>query len=173
VPRTYRLGRRQAAVDRTAASILTAARQLIAEGGAERATVVAIARRAGVSRLTVYQRFGSRAAVLEAVAARPAATPGLDLRRYLEETTAAWAADPALFRNLPSRAGPADDAPRQIAELLAAHDGLRPGCSVKEAEDVILALSAFPTFDRLYKDGRRSTGAVTEILLRLAGGILA
>ncbi|HEX2648269.1 MAG TPA: TetR family transcriptional regulator, partial [Candidatus Dormibacteraeota bacterium] len=61
--RSYRLGRRQASVDRTAASILVAARELVA--GGSRASVGEIARRAGVSRITVYNRFGSRARVLE------------------------------------------------------------------------------------------------------------
>jgi hypothetical protein len=51
-------------------------------------------------------------------------------------------------------------------------DELRPGCSIKEAEDVIAALTSFEIFDRLYKDGRRSPAAVAEILARLASGIL-
>jgi len=38
---------------------------------------------------------------------------------------------------------------------------------------VIATLSSFPVFDRLHKDGRRAPAAVTEILLRLAGAILA
>ena len=62
---------------------------------------------------------------------------------------------------------------RRIAERLAAADALRPGCSVREAEDVIAILGSFPVFDRLHKDGRRSSAAVTEVLMRLASGILA
>jgi hypothetical protein len=62
---------------------------------------------------------------------------------------------------------------RQLAERLAANDELRPGCSIKEAEDVIAALTSFAFFDRLYKDGRRSPAVVAEILARLASGILA
>jgi hypothetical protein len=60
-----------------------------------------------------------------------------------------------------------------LAERLAASDELRPGCSIKEAEDVIGALTSFEVFDRLSKDGRRSPAAVAEILGRLASGILA
>src|SRR2546428_9525163 len=66
--RAYRLGRRQSAVDLTTNSILAAARQLVAQGPASQASVGAVARRAGVSRLTVYNRFGSRAGLLEALA---------------------------------------------------------------------------------------------------------
>jgi len=176
MPRSYRLGRRQASVDRTARSILDAARELVAEQGPA-PSVGAIARRAGVSRLTVYARFGSRAALLGALAPALAGSGGNDLRHHFERTSAAWAENPAFFRHLGRHlefddAGSADAA-RRIAESLGAADALRPGCSLKEAEDVIAALSAFPMFDRLHKDGRRSPAAVTEILLRLAGAILA
>jgi AcrR family transcriptional regulator len=176
MPRAYRLGRRQASVDRTYRSILDAARDLVAERGPA-PSVGAVARRAGVSRLTVYARFGSRAALLEALAPAMADHGENDLRLHFERTCSAWAENPALFRHLgrhlqTSDAGGADLA-RRIAERLAATDALRPGCSLKEAEDVIAALSSFPMFDRLHKDGRRSPAAVTEILLRLAGAILA
>src|SRR6266496_4370463 len=66
-PRPYHLGRRQAAVDRTRARILQAARALlVARGGAE-FSIDAVARRARVTRATVYQRFGSRPQLLEAL----------------------------------------------------------------------------------------------------------
>jgi hypothetical protein len=38
---------------------------------------------------------------------------------------------------------------------------------------VIGVLASFEVFDRLHRDGRRTTAAVGEILWRLAGGILA
>lgn len=169
MPRAYRLGRRQTAVDRTATSILSAARSLVAEAGVG-VGVGAIARRAGVSRITVYNRFGSRSALLEAIAPRPS-VEAEDLREHLERSCAAWAENPALHRNLRT-AGTIEQA-RRIAERLAASDALRPGCSVREAEDVIAVLGSFPVFDRLHKDGRRSPAAVTEVLMRLASGILA
>jgi Bacterial regulatory proteins, tetR family len=167
--RPYRLGKRQTSVDRTASSILAAARELVAESPAP--SVGAIARRAGVSRLTVYSRFGSRAALLEAISPAPPDDGSVDLRLHFERSCAGWAENAALYRNL--GAPPDNDAPRRIAEHLAATDGLRPGCSIKEAEDVIATLSSFAVFDRLHKDGRRSTAAVTEILLRLAATTLA
>src|SRR5207237_6301436 len=62
----YRLGRRQAAVDGTRARILKAARALlVARRGAF--SIEAVARRARVTRVTVYQRFGSRSKLLEAL----------------------------------------------------------------------------------------------------------
>src|SRR4051794_40340683 len=106
--RSYRLGRRQPAVDGTARAILSAARQLVQDRPSAEVSVAEIARRAGVSRITVYNRFGSRRAVLSALAA-PAtqvAPPDGDareaLRRYLAASCERWAVDTALARNLPT-----------------------------------------------------------------------
>jgi hypothetical protein len=174
----YRLGRRQASVDRTSASILAAARELVAGGSV--VSVGEIARRAGVSRITVYNRFGSRTGVLRALApppegpVEPEGNPRELLRGRLAETSARWSTDPSLFRHLPralDAGGSVSD--RDLAERLAGADQLRPGCSIKEAEDVIGALTSFEVFDRLHRDGRRTTAAVREILWRLAAGILA
>jgi AcrR family transcriptional regulator len=179
VSRAYRLGKRQESVDRTAQSILNAARALVSDGPASALSVGAVARRAGVSRITIYNRFGSRSGLLEALAPdHRDVEPGegdarAALRRYLVQRCAAWAADPGLHRNLPTRGGADHDLERRFAERLAAADALRPGCSIREAEDVIGALASFAVFDRLYKDGRRSPAAVGEVLLRLAAGILA
>jgi AcrR family transcriptional regulator len=171
MPRSYRLGRRRAAVDRTAEIVLRAARELVTEHG-ERFSIGALARRAGVSRATVYNRYGAKAGVLDALRPRPTVEAG-DLRAYLERSCAAWAADPSLYRALSAALDLPSDAPRRVAEDLAAGDLLRPGCSIKEAEDVIAVLTSFAVFDRLHRDGRRSPGAVAEVLMRLAGGILA
>ena len=180
MPRTYRLGRRQPAVDRTARSILDAARELVAERPAAAVSVAAIARRAGVSRITLYNRFGSRAGVMEALVphAEPSA-PRVEnareaLLEHLQAASAAWAANPALYRHLPSALAADDpDEARSLAERLAASDALRPGCSLREAEDVIAALSSFAMFDRLHAGGRRPATAVAQVLMRLASGILA
>lgn len=178
--RTYRLGRREASVDRTAAAILDATRALVSEAPAAGVSVGAVARRAGVSRITVYNRFGSKAGLLRAIVPQPrigapeATDPREALRVRLLDACARWAANPALYRNLPSPSEPADrDDDHRLAERLAAADALRAGCSIKEAEDVLLTLRSFAVFDGLYKDGRRTPAAVAEILLRLASGILA
>lgn len=179
--RAYRLGRRQPAVDRTRASILAAARDLLAGAPAGTLSVGAVAAKAGVSRLTVYNRFGSRAGLLDALAPRlspfPTDLPSAPvdrLRQRISGACSAWAADPALYRRLPTgsvRVEP--EANRVLAEALAGADRLRPGCSIREAQDVIGVLTAFETFDQLHQDGRRTAAAVTEILMKLAGGILA
>lgn len=177
--RPYHLGRRQASVDRTAQSILAAARTLLEQRPASQVSVGAIARQAGVSRLTVYARFGSRAALLGVLAPKPppAGSVGSDarsgLREHLAALCSAWSASPALFRHLPETAAGDPESVHRVAERLLAADALRPGCSIREAEDVIGALGSFAVFDRLHRDGRRSPTAVTDVLMRLAGGILA
>lgn len=177
--RPYRLGARQASIDRTAQAILAASRRLLAHSPAAHVSVGAIAREAGVSRLTVYQRFGSRAGLFQALVPRRAADeaqpgdPREALRRHLLRACETWASDAALHRNLPASTPPDRDAERRIAEELLAADALRPGCSLREAEDVISTLGSFAVFDGLQRDGRRSPAGVTEILMRLAGGILA
>jgi AcrR family transcriptional regulator len=145
-----------------------------------------VAEQAGVSRITVYNQFGSKAGLLEALStelwpasqAAPAeagADPAADLRLRIERACATWAADPVLYRRLPGHRGEAQqsEADHALAERLATHDRLRPGCSIREAEDVIGILTSFPAFDRLHGRGRRSPGAVAEILLRMASSVMA
>jgi AcrR family transcriptional regulator len=168
----------------TRARILAAARALVAGSPVGLPSVGAVAAAAGVSRLSIYHHFGSKAGLVAALATEarsverarpegPLPAPADRLRVRIEEACARWATDPALFRHLPAAAEPAEaDADRQLALSLVEADLLRPGCSVKEAEDVIGVVTSFAVFDRLHHDGRRSTSAVIEILIGLAGAIL-
>jgi AcrR family transcriptional regulator len=139
-----------------------------------------IARRAGTSRITVYNRFGSKAGLIEALMRSAEAAPSperLDpreaLRQHVAASSSRWAAEAAVHRHLPpGSARPQAEVERRLAERLAAADELRPGCSIREAEDVIGAATSFATFDRLHGDGRRSVAAVAEILHRLAATVL-
>ena len=159
--------------EKTRQSILNAARDLLRAGGPG-PSVGEIAGRAGVSRLSVYHHFGTRAGVLAAVAGPAGMEAGhaSTVRDLLGRAAAHWATDPQLFRRLPAAAAADTASLRDVAAALAAADQLRPGCSLKEAEDVLGVLSSFATFDRLHQDGRRSTHAVTEVLLRMAESIL-
>ena len=171
----------------TRASILKAARELIvaAPPGAATPSLGSIAGRAGVSRLSVYHHFGSKAGLETAIAAAAPAivttagqaagsSPQDLLQTRVARACERWAADPALFRRLPAAARHSDhEADRQLALALAGADLLRPGCSLKEAEDVIGLVASFEAFDRMHGDGRRSVHLVVEILIRLAGSILA
>jgi AcrR family transcriptional regulator len=164
---------------RTRASILAATRDLLVGGSTRPPTVGEVAGRAGVSRLSVYHHFGSHAGLIAALADETRSRPRLgneigaleQLRATIRQACEHWARDPDLFRRLPGAAelGAPD---HELAQRLAAEDRLRPGCSLKEAEDVVGLLTSFGAFDRLHQGGRRSTAAVVEILLRMAGAIL-
>jgi AcrR family transcriptional regulator len=186
--RNYSLGRRQEGVDRTRKAILAAARDLLVSGDPREmsadVSAGAVARRAGISRITIYNQFGSKAGLLSALATgamgeRPIPAdlqPAGQLRRRIDDSCSRWSTDPALFRRLFKGSNLDPDGAnedRALAERLAASDLLRAGCSLKEAEDVIGVLTSFPVFDRLHKNGRRSPAAVAEILMSLAAAILA
>lgn len=158
----------------TRRAIVAAARDLVVQGRGLPA-LGAVAARAGVSRLTIYQHFGSHRGLLDAVAAAAREAPepsGGSLRATILAACERWAADPGLYRNLPIAADARPDVARDLAARLAAEDLLRPGCSLREAEDVIAVATSFAAFDRLHQDGRRSVAAVGEILHRMAASAL-
>ena len=64
-PRPYRSSRRRVSTERTRARLLKAASAMLA--ARDGISLDAVAKRAGVTRLTVYNQFGSRRALLEAV----------------------------------------------------------------------------------------------------------
>jgi len=67
-PRGYRLGRRQMSADRTRARVLAAARRLLMGRKAPgEFSLETVAERAGVTRVTLYHQFGSKAGLLEAL----------------------------------------------------------------------------------------------------------
>jgi AcrR family transcriptional regulator len=72
--------------DATSERVLDAALALAAASGLRHLSMDEVARRAGVGRMTVYRRFGSRGALVEALAVR-------ECRRCLEQMDAAAAPD--------------------------------------------------------------------------------
>jgi AcrR family transcriptional regulator len=67
-PRPYRLGLREKAMEETRARVIAAARELIlGEDALAGFSLDAVARKAGVTRMTVYHRFGSKRGLLEAL----------------------------------------------------------------------------------------------------------
>jgi AcrR family transcriptional regulator len=64
-PRPYRPNERQRTVDAGRDRIIDAARELLEDADAEPFSIDAVARRAGVARMTVYNQFESKAGLLE------------------------------------------------------------------------------------------------------------
>jgi len=66
-PRTYKMARRKVAADHNRLRILQAARDLLLAPDFREFSMETVAKAAGVSRLTVYYQFNSRAGLLEAL----------------------------------------------------------------------------------------------------------
>jgi AcrR family transcriptional regulator len=77
-PRPYNSSRRREAAEATRERIVAAAHAVLADpAGVSAFTVDAVARRAGVARMTVYNQFGAKDAVLEALFDALAARGGI------------------------------------------------------------------------------------------------
>lgn len=117
--RTYRLARRAQGIADTRQRIVQAARRLLLGAGPQALSVEAIASGAEVARTTVFQQFGSKAAVLRELAQDISARSGLGrlfspadaeadaesdalrgLRATLDGACRAWAAEREVFRSL-------------------------------------------------------------------------
>ena len=172
----YQLKQRAQSVAHTRQRCIEAARRVIAERGLHRTTLSEVARAAGVSRPTVYQQFGSKLKLIDAV------TRDLDRRGGYEQLLEAltiedpveslfacfragygvYASDPQLFRQLYGVAAGDPD----VAELMAMREvgrrnfvsqliarldesgRLRPGITPADATAILLALTHFATFDQ-------------------------
>ena len=182
-PRPYNLGKRRVAVDETRLRIVEAARQLLAaESNTADLGMEAIARRADVSRLTIYYQFSSRQGLLEALYDHLASRGGMrqmaqvfqeaDPTKMLEMMVGAfmkfWASDPVVIRRLRAMSGldpeiaagirARDSRRQQIAgEILRRFLLLRDEALGVERRklvaDVISTLTSFETYDALSRAG--------------------
>ena len=191
-PRSYRLGRRAQTVTATRLKILSAARGILVRGPSGGFNIDAIARKAGVTRATVYAQFGSKARLLEALfddlAARgrmhtmssafhePDPQRALDLfwetllgfwtaeRRALRRIRALGRLDVEVGRALSVRDGWRRQGIRSIVERLSgARPGVRPGGDA-DAVERLYALTSFEVYDLLA--GASSDARRVDRLLR-------
>lgn len=186
-PRSYDSTKRRAAAGATRGRILEAARAIIGgKGDLRDFSMESLAKRAGVSRMTLYYQFRSRARLLEALADHLAERGGMArmrevfrapsteeaLRRLARTFTQFWASDRVVMRRLRAMAivfpadasGPRDrDAWRReaITSLLAREGdrgGARRGGPARDLVDVLTALTGFEAFDALYTESRGVEG---------------
>src|SRR5712692_8161440 len=113
-PRVYRLRSRQEGAKHTRDQIMAAVRELLTEGRFHEATVEQIAVRAGVARATLYQHFGSRMGLIDAIcevldehpelrairASLELSDPVEALRAVLSHSTRLCASEEGLHRHL-------------------------------------------------------------------------
>jgi AcrR family transcriptional regulator len=194
-PRPYRMGKREAAVTETRNRILESARQLLANEEETDLSMEAIARRADVSRLTVYYQFKSRPGLLERLydhlAARgkmrsmaevfQEANPEVALDKMVRTFVAFWSSDPVVIRRLRSMAAldpevaqgiHARDARRQrisreiLKRAAPAGAGRDTSAEAGLAADIISMLTSFEAYDALAGSGH-SSAQIVAVVTRL------
>ena len=191
-PRPYRMDKRQTARNETRVRILEAARHLLTDDSTRELSMDAVAKRADVSRLTIYYQFGSRPGLLEALYDHLAARGNMqrmaqvfqapDQVRAVEEMIATfvgfWSVDTTVMRRLRAMAAldreisggvRARDARRvHIAhELLKRSPGKRRSGGEAVTADVLAMLTSFETYDALARAGH-AEDQIVLILRRLA-----
>lgn len=195
-PRPYRMGKRQAARSETRSRILEAARQLLATEPSTDLSMEAIARKADVSRLTIYYQFNSRAGLLESLYDHLAERGRMDqmagvfqaadmasaLEQMLRTFVGFWSTDPQVLRRLRGMAAldpevaqgiRSRDArrPRIAAEILkrapATGKHAKSDAAQRRAADVLAMLTSFETYDALARAGH-SDAQIVATLSRLA-----
>ena len=198
--RSYPAGRR---TDRSAATrrkITDAVAALMAEGAFHESTVEQVADRAGISRATLYQHFGSRLDLIDGICERFDANPALvTIRRVIDlpDPTAAvdgtiagavgfWSSEDAILAQLYGVAAidPAagEFVARQrrdrrgemtrLAERLERDGWLRPGRGAQEALPLLMVLTSYETFCELRLAGL-ADDAIAATLQRSARALLS
>ncbi|MDB4949864.1 MAG: TetR/AcrR family transcriptional regulator [Gemmatimonadetes bacterium] len=194
-PRPYSLGRRQAAAAETRAKVLEAARTLLsADEGVAGFSVDAVARAAGVARMTVYYQFGSRQGLMEAMmeavrergrgerlAEALERADGLEaLDAFIPAVADFWERDRRVVRRLrglaamdPDMEGvvrPRDERRRQAFAALLGRlaPKLRPAPDeMQAAADMLYAIVSFETFETL-AGPERTFPQVAPLVRRMA-----
>jgi AcrR family transcriptional regulator len=199
-PRPYNLGRRQESADQTRARIIEAARELLmASDGYSGFTMEAVARQAGVARMTVYYQFESKVGLLEAVSDDLARrghmerlaesftqpTVELALEKFVETFARFWGADRVVTRRLRALAALDSDfeqvvrgrdgwrrnAARALVGRFVAEQGRPPPESLEETVSLLFTVTSFESFDTLAGPDQ-TPEEVAPLILRLAQGAL-
>ena len=191
-PRPYVSPKRAAAAAETRAQIIQAAMGLLEDGPAQM-SMDAVAKAAGVTRLTVYKQFGSRRGLLEAVfdenarrfgivrmaEAMTHADPRRGLRLAIEILCDFWGSHPSFARLHDAAAADAE-----FAEALATRNERRrrvfdqllsrlPGSEAakRDCSDLIFGMTAMAMFRLLSID--RTPAEVAAVLNGAVEAILA
>ena len=195
-PRSYQMAARDTATDKTRKRILIAARKLLLAEDFSQFTMDAIARKADVSRLTVYYQFKSKAGLLEALynfiakrgeieqlaeVFRRGGDPLRTLREFIEVFARFWESDRNVIRRLHALGAIDSEIGGGLHER---NERRRKGLGViveryckmyppltaqqeRDAIDVLHALTSFETFDAL-AGSARTREEVVEIIQKLS-----
>jgi AcrR family transcriptional regulator len=196
-PRPYTPAERQKAVDEGRERILAAGRELLKSDDAEAFSIDAVARRAGVSRMTVYNQFESKPKLLEALFDSLAirgplmqmadvfaeSDPIVALDRFIELFGSFWTysrlahgrlkaaaiVDPDLADVIRGRNERRRGALAQLVKRLADH--VSPVVPQEELVNALFVLLSFDTFDAIAGPARTPSDVV-PIVRRMAYAVL-
>lgn len=194
-PRPYSTEKRDAKAAETRARLVAAALVILREAGGHALSLDAVAKAAGVTRLTVYNQFGSRSGLLEAafdaVAAQgnltrlaeamaipePRAALAQVVRTFcdfwkshdgLGGIFAAAALDAELGKALAAR----NERRRGLLGILVDRQGITDGQAKADIVDLLFTLTSFATFAALRGESRDGD-AVCALLLPLCDRIFS
>jgi AcrR family transcriptional regulator len=198
--RRYRLGKREASVARTRARILEAARAVLVHADFRGLSLDEVARTAGVTRVTIYNQFGTKVGLIEelfrdsgrrmkvlqvlAAFAQPDPRDALHAlirgncrawsrdRRVLQRVIALTVLDPAARRVLAYFEGRRRHDIEVLVARLAAARMLASRVAPARVTSAVLALTSFQLYDQLVTMGV-AHAAIVELLTRMAGAFLA
>jgi AcrR family transcriptional regulator len=200
-PRPYRMDRRREITDETRLRIVNAARELLASPeGSAKFSVEAVARQAGVARMTVYYQFGSMQGLIEGVCDSLAIAGGMDrmadafrrpdpleaLDQFIAVFMRFWETDRPVRRGLgalavldaetaavlEARSGRRRQGLRVLLGRLSERTGRPRPKELEDALDLLYMLTAFHTYDSL-AGPKRTVDRVTTLVQRLARQVLA
>ena len=199
-PRPYKLGRRQLSVDETRSRIVDAGLELLsAPRGPITLTVDAVARRADVSRMTVYHQFGSKQGLLVALfdgirtrgqgerisAALDEADPLRALDTFIDAVATFRQAQRAAIRRLRAMTALDPDfdkvvrereeigrvLQRGLVERVAARYGLPRPQTIDQVAAALHAVTSFEAFEDVAGD-RRSFEDAVPVIRHMAHAVL-
>jgi len=193
--RPYSTEKRDAKAAETRARLVAAALAILGDAGGEALSLDAVAKAAGVTRLTVYNQFGSRSGLLEAafdaVAERGNLTRLAEAMAIVEPRAAlaqvvrifcdfwkshdglggifaAAALDAELGKALSAR----NERRRGLLAILADRQGIADGQAKTDIVDLLFTLTSFATFSALRRDSRDGD-AVCALLLPLCDRVFS
>ncbi|MDB5405285.1 MAG: TetR/AcrR family transcriptional regulator [Rhodospirillales bacterium] len=187
--RPYSSAKREAKAAETRDRLVAAAAALLREPGGAALSLEAVAAAAGVTRLTVYNQFGSRRGLLEATfdalaetggmadlaSAMAIAEPRQALARLVAVFCKFWSSDDGLAGLFATAAIDAELAQgmaarnerrREALSVVVRRQGGRDEQAQRDAVDVLFALTSFAMF-QLLRSGGRAPDAVCALLLPL------
>ncbi len=200
VSRAYRPGRKGPSSAKTRVRIVGAVRELLGEGTFHESTVEDVARRAGVARATLYQHFGSRLGLVDAlcetfdenpalIAIRKAVVledPGAALDQTIANCVRFWASEEGVLQPLygvaavdPSAGALVErqtaDRKNELERLLRNLRGqgrVAAGVNDRRGLALLLVLTSFETFEELRRRAGLSERDVAATLQATARTLL-